>query len=78
MLQQYADHVGRESCLIIDKEDSLFGDIYDAPTLEQYIYVNIQTKTNVFVDEIQHITDRDKAILSIYSRYKDTINIIIT
>jgi predicted AAA+ superfamily ATPase len=46
--------------------------------LERYVDEHIVGRHYLFVDEIQQIKDRDKAILSIFTRYKDTVTIIIT
>ncbi len=78
ILSQYADELGGDQCLIINKEDSLFDHIMTGQDLERYVDDNIDLCRYLFIDEIQQIRDWDKAILSIFTRYKDEITIVIT
>ncbi len=78
ILKQFVDMIGKEKCLLIDKEDSEYSHIRNAEDLEMYIRKHISWKKHLLIDEIQYVENREKAILSIYTRYKDQINIIIT
>lgn len=78
ILHQFAEDVGVKKCLIINKEDKNFDMIVNDDDLEWYISEYLWSKKYLLIDEIQHIKNWEQWILSIYTKFKDKVTIVIT
>lgn len=78
-MSQLQKELPKEQHLTINKELQAWDTIITHEDLHKVITTAIQQgKTYIFVDEIQYISNREKAINSLFAQYQDTVDFIIS
>ncbi len=70
LLKSIIQHHTEEKTIFIDKEQKVYDHLFDSDSLYAYLISKISKNIDLTViDEIQVITNRETAILSIYNEY---------